>query len=805
MRIQKSLFSWIICGVATVFWAGYAAAPVNPRAIESDSTSRQSADVVQSRVASVPTTRVRGGNVSTRAATVGGGATRVRTATTAVTPRENTLAGRIMARSSAPTAVSRVARSLKMGNARAGKNMSSSPIGGMARSGVARATAVFNDLGKIGSGYAACRESYATCMDQMCAMANDTYRRCFCSDRFTQFRDIENALDRAMIMLQQFQDNNLNAVDKTAAEVNAMYSATVGEQAIKKDTSGAAKMLDEINDLLSGKKTTGVSSSSTSLGVLDLDFSSDLDDIWSGDGSSLFSSEGQDLSTLEGAALFNAAQKQCVRLTKNNCENDAVFSMSKSSYNILITQDCNVYEKTLNKKRETVASAVREAERYLREARLEEYRSHNSADVNECIAKVRVAMLADTACGENYKRCLDPTGAYVNGATGEPIYSPRLFQLEKTIKLEGVTSSETVNTDILGQNKDYDKFLENYRKYVTRELDTCRDIADFVWTEFKRNAVIEIAQAQSAKIEEVKASCVDTIAECYDTTTQSLVNFDKNTATAAGALGRYASADMCHEQVIACAMLYAPNDNTQCQFDGRGHLTNSTQNCGLQALLNYVSTVDDLNVVEKCSEAIDEYVTKLCTPEDGNSYGYPYNCRRMTSGDRQTEEIDWTDNMNVEVAIKNYAISNCMKPTNNPEKKTGREAYDLLENTVKTKVGAILADVRYAIRESLGDVCESLGGHWFRDVQPGANAFALFYNTVSGRGSNDPAIASWGYCYENSEKIACESYNSADEDSTTMTRWDSATETCTFYDAWYKQMCEGAMGGYWDTDTCYVP
>ena len=51
--------------------------------------------------------------------------------------------------------------------------------------------------------------------------------------------------------------------------------------------------------------------------------------------------------------------------------------------------------------------------------------------------------------------------------------------------------------DILSQNAAYNKFLEGYRNYVTRELDTCRDIADFVWNEFKRNAIIEIAQAQS--------------------------------------------------------------------------------------------------------------------------------------------------------------------------------------------------------------------------------------------------------------------------------------------------------------------
>ena len=65
---------------------------------------------------------------------------------------------------------------------------------GLARAAsIARATAVFNDVSKIGGGYSKCRDAYATCMDQFCANANDTYRRCYCSARFTEFRDTEYA------------------------------------------------------------------------------------------------------------------------------------------------------------------------------------------------------------------------------------------------------------------------------------------------------------------------------------------------------------------------------------------------------------------------------------------------------------------------------------------------------------------------------------------------------------------------------------------------------------------------------------
>ena len=778
MLRKKGIFSWY-CAVLTAAWVGVTdAVPApNPRATDSENMPRQLSEEVQSRRATQGPTRIRA--IGPTRVTKNGG----RVATTIVAVRDDSTNAR--SASGTRTAVVGRARTATGGvtNARTGKKTVSG-AGGMARSATARATAVFSDVSKIGSGYAACRESYATCMDQMCANANDTYRRCFCSSRFEKFREIENALDQAMIMLQQFQDNNLNAVDKTAAEVTAMYTATVGELAIKNDTSAAAKALDSINDLLSGKSSSSYSGTSGSLGILDLDFSTDFDDIWSGDSDSLFSSGGTDMSTLEGVALFNAAQKQCVRLTQNNCDSNAAFSMSQSSYNILITQDCNTYEKTLNKKRETVASAVRMAEKYLREARLEEYRSHNSADVNECIAKVRSAMLADTACGADYKRCLDPTGAYINGATGTPIYSPRLFQLEETIRLEGVTSSGTANIDILGQNPVYNNYLDGYRQYVARELDTCRDIADFVWTEFKRNAIIEIAQAQSAKIEEVKSSCVDTMAECYDTQT----NVDKNTATTAAALGRYTARDMCRDQVIACAALYS---GESCKFDTNGRLTNAGT-CGLKSLLNYVDAVDALSVAEKCETAIEEYVAKLCTPDD-SKYQYPYKCKSLSSDELRS-------------SIENFASDNCSDP--------GATGYDSrsyagLPASTKARVESLIRDVEDSMGAALADVCNDLGGMWSQLSKStvGSEYLQSFYTAAFGGykpddGSNKNTGEDYGRCYESNEYLACKEYE--ETFGTDVAEWNAATQTCVLDDKWYERKCSELGSGYYLDGVCYI-
>lgn len=739
----------------------------------SRSVNRNSGSATVSRVATTAQRRT----TTSRAATTNN-IVSSRNARAAVTP--------VGATRSATVARTGIVGAMRAGYAPTVTNARVAATANASRAAVARATAVFDDVSKIGGGYATCREAYSTCMDQFCAKANDTYRRCFCSSKFTEFRDTEAALDEAKNLLVQFENNNLNAVDKTAAEVNAMYTATEGERAIKNDTSGAAAMLSEIGDLLSGKRKVSASNSGTSLGVLDLDFSTNLDDIWSGgDSSSIFTSSGTDLSQLEGQALYTQAQKQCLSLMKDACENNAVMTMAKSSYNILISQDCNAYEKKVNSQRETIKQTVRTAEKYLRDARLEEYRSHNSADVNECIAKVKTAITADTACGANYKKCLDYTGAYVDPNTGDPIYSPRLFELENLITLDGVKG----NTDVLSQNGKFNSFLETRKMFATTALDSCRDISATVWQEFKRSALIEIAQAQSAKIEEVKMSCVSTMADCYDTQTNALKDFDTTTASAAGAVSAYAAKAMCQDKVTACAALYG--NNKTCEFDGNGKLNGDAASCGIKALLAFVDNVDEVRVAEGCSTAIDNYVKQLCTPSSGDQ-GFPWKCRKLS-------EKQLTEN------IKKFAVANCGNPNSTSTKSDDTDAnYGALPQQTRTQVENAISDVRDQVSNQLSGVCEGLNGYWIYTGDTTGRGdgkdLAAFYSSVFGASGADNDNGTLGRCVENSTMVRCQAYNT---DGVQYATYDRAQDECTFTDDWYKLKCQ-ELGGYYDGGVCYT-
>ena len=680
------------------------------------------------------------------------------------------------------------------------------------RANKARATAVFNDVSKIGGGYATCRDSYATCMDQFCAAANETYRRCFCSDRFRDFRDTEEALDSALQMLADFQNNNLEAVNKSASEVNAMYTATEGEAAIKRDTSASQKLLDNISDMLSGKKKSSsapTSSSGSSVGVLDLSgLSGGLDSVWGGGdvfggGSSAFGSNNSpNLSEMEGKELFTSSSEQCSQVTRDACNSDAMFNLARSSYSILVTQDCNLYEKNINAKKSSVEETVRQAEKYLREARLEEYRAHNSADVNQCLAKVEEAIKNPMACGPKYEKCLDYTGKYINTTTGEPIYSKALFGLNNLIVL-GDTS------DVLGANKEFDAFLNDKKIYVETALNSCRDISDTVWYEFKRSALIQIAQAQDEKIESVKDSCVETIKECYDEQTgvmESLdTTVDEDEQSSTKAIAAVAARGMCYERVMACAALYGDPDG--CKYDDKSKklVPAAGKVCGLQSLLVLVDTVDSVKVAEGCEVAMTKYLGTLCPDE----------------------EVKNEETGEVEQVIK-YAGCKTMNKQELRASLEGRIkmfcATDLVQNDKSNTISAnemsafnleirdrMIKDVFAELGIGFSVGCEDMGGVWMnagdmKSINPEdlAPKFYKKYYGVSALNATSIAslnLADVGYCVSGNLKTQCLAQNEGA--SQILAEFDEALNQCTLTTAWYESRCE-ILGGTYYNQQCEI-
>ena len=578
--------------VALFIGVGFADAAVRdtnsvPRASQQQSANRSGSrqqDAAQKSVTSRSTknTSVRS-TITSRAARTGTATARsAKNISTARSATPNT--ARNAKQSTARAATAQIARSAKISTARSSVEQ-------------------IDTTTSFGSGYNTCRDAYFTCMDQFCAGADDSYRRCICSSRLTEIQSRERALGQASTRLQDFKEFNISVIDKTSAEVGAMISATIGEQTAEntKDTSDSAAQLSNISDVLSGTKSKSLSTQGS------LDIAGDINQIWS----TTDLTDGANIATLTGEALYNAVHAQCSELVAESCPNAATKTMVVSAYGMYIENDCSLLISGLDKKLTAANSEIRNTENEMGAARYENYNAHNSTPINDCIAQVRKDITSNVACGTDYVHCLDVTGRYLNIETGEPIYSPEFFELDNQLSLSGDILKNQTNTMFIARLNDMKSFAE-------RGLDTCRDISAEVWDEFMRQAITEIHQGQQERIRKVKNECLDVVNQCYDTQNNQLKDFSNIEESMLLGQRLELSEQMCKEKLDTCSNLY-----------GGG-----TQ--GMQELITTMTDIVSQQIAQQCQDVLRDYAKKLCAvPSNDSLHSYPYNCRIYTPGDRR--------------------------------------------------------------------------------------------------------------------------------------------------------------------------
>ncbi len=459
----------------------------------------------------------------------------------------------------------------------------------------------------FGSGYNTCRDAYFTCMDQFCANANESYRRCVCSSKLSMVQSREKALGQTADQLQNFQDLNIAVIDKTSAEVTAMLSASEGEYtaSISKDKSAAAQQLAGISAVLSETKSKALSTQGT------LDIAGDINAIWA----TTDLAGGTNIANLVGEPLYNAVHAQCAELVAPNCESTSTLNMVVSAYGMYIENDCTTLLNALDKNYNSAKGSIRNAEREMNIARLENYDAHNSSSITECIAMVRQDVTADTACGTDFVHCLDVSGLYLNRDTGEPIYTSNFYQLELMTSLSGDVLNNQTNRILVAE-------LNKKRAFAEQSLDTCRDLADDVWDEFMRQAISEIYQGQQARVRQVKDECLDVVNKCYDTQRQSLKDFSNINEQLLLGQRLELSEEMCQEKLNACSNLY-----------GGG-------TAGMQELLTTMHDITDQTIAKDCKVTLLDYVDELCAvPSNDSLHSRPFACRVYAPGEQRYAAI----------------------------------------------------------------------------------------------------------------------------------------------------------------------
>lgn len=564
----------------------------------------------------------------------------------------------------------------------------------------------------FGSEYSTCHDAYFTCMDQFCANLDDTYRRCICSSRLNEIKKKQSALTQTSDSLTAFHDFNLDIITKSAAEVNAMTSATTGEMiaSTTTDKTASGKQLNAISSVLAKTKSKSLSTAGT------LDAGGDIKSIWN----TTDLASGANIANLTGETLYNAVNAQCADMVAEQCP-QSILNMVISAYGMYIENDCATLATNLSKQKNTANTTIRETERAMGNARLENYNAHNSLSINDCIASIRTDITANTACGDNFVHCLDVTGLYLNIDTGAPIYTENFYNLANQISLSGNILNNQKNHMIVNA-------LNNKKKFAEKSLDKCRDLSGDIWDEFMRQAIIEIHQIQQEKIRTVKNECLGVVNQCYDTQTNQLKDFSNKDSKTLLGLNLETVEDLCQEKLDTCSNLYGGGPN------------------GLANLINAMHDIVDQKIAAECQSMLFDFGQNLCTVQSTDTlHSYPYACRTYTPGDQRYATIadcnsgDGTDcgdyNNSLYQRFVNYAMQVCIRPSE----------YEILQNNVPTSVlqdiNIVMDKMHISMSNELSRECERFGGIWV--TNPYTNTkIELQEQFYTETGSNKQ----WGYC-----------------------------------------------------------
>lgn len=406
---------------------------------------------------------------------------------------------------------------------------------------------------RTGAEYEQCKNAFFTCMDQFCQLKNDSFRRCSCNDRVFEFQDISETYQKAGEKLTEFSED-LDVVGMTREQALAMKTASEGEDALTEDKSASKQLLQAIMNSIKGGDTT-VGGKYKDLNSVTI--SSDISNAFGMDDS------GQIIASYNGATLYKAVYPKCRNAVMEDC-NNASLQRAVNAYLMAIEQDCNSVESALSAQQKTLKASTHQSSAMLDLARIENRRNHNSDDVATCLANVETAIKSEEVCGADYHKCLD-NGQFIDVSTGAPLTGVvDFYKLGELLTFKTNVDLKDQKLSTIQNNLAFVQVFENKtKKFAKGALDKCTEDADYVWQQYLDRALLDIYYAQKSKVKEIKQSCFDLVAKCYDNQNTSIEKAMANLTGDSSALLKPSvislTTQMCSKYIDSCNGMFDNN------------------------------------------------------------------------------------------------------------------------------------------------------------------------------------------------------------------------------------------------------
>lgn len=634
-----------------------------------------------------------------------------------------------------------------------------------------RATNQENTETRTGAEYEQCKEAFFSCMDQFCELKNDSFKRCSCNDRIFDFQEISETYQQANDRLVEFSEN-LDVVGMTYEQALAMKTASEGEDALTEDKSASKQLLQAIMNSIKGGD---ISVGGKYKNLNSITISTDMSNAFGMDDS------GQLIASYNGTTLYKAVYPKCRNAVKEDC-NDASLQRAVNAYIMAIEQDCNSVEAALVAQQKSLKASTHQSSAMLDLARVENRRNHNSDDIATCIANVEKAIQSEEVCGEDYHKCLD-NGRFIDVNTGKPLTGVTdFYKLKEMLTFRDNSDIKDQKLSSIQSNRTFVKYFESKtKKFAKDALDKCTEEADFVWQQYLDMALLDIYYAQQSKVKEIKQSCLDLVAQCYDNQNVAIANAIANLTDDSTLLLKPETISltktMCNDYIESCNRMF--NNNI---------------------IQDYIATKTDTDTGNACRGIVQQCFSKF----GGTNYGNFYS--KQNGLFAQGEALDWfslyrrkTDNS----IISDELVSPCAQQiaeipectdkiedifggfdkiyTSDAETFVGygyntynkiRRVYTFKDRYVKPT--GVASEIYYEIIENLVNNCESLGGKFIKYEQAeqygykaddlckidSNNADSIFYIDVFS--NNKRSLVYWYHFYP--EENMCPSGYDSDVD-----------------------------------------
>ena len=334
-----------------------------------------------------------------------------------------------------------------------------------------------------------CQNAYYGCMDAFCMLDNAAGGRCQCSDRSAE---LDAVLDEIMRLDEQS--------DRIASE--GVEQIQMGEYA--NQVNSKAKSVE--SGLVSSSSKESSSSASRTLDLSSL-MNNNLFDLEDDEGIFTGSTESSiidDIAGKTGDNLQKAAAKVCVAQVPAQCKSS--LSMLQMAYVQKVKSDCVGYENALKQQKSASQQKLLTAQKAVRDAALDEVRKQNRYETTgECAIAFAQCMQTTAECGSDYTGC-------VTLAATENVKSTKNGSIAAQYTIKGVVAG----SDITLAAKTMEQLLAKKEicASVTKQCVNSNK-NDAVWNLFLRNAAPALKSAELVAEQNLRSSCLPTVAECF--------------------------------------------------------------------------------------------------------------------------------------------------------------------------------------------------------------------------------------------------------------------------------------------------